>query len=60
MYTGKENSYPGNFEYLFDVDRELSDKIHIKLNATVTLGESFLLFGLFISLTFDHFHNQHF
>lgn len=60
MYTGKENSYPGNFGYLFDVDRELSDKMHIKLNAMVTLGESFLLFGLFISLTFDHFHNQHF
>lgn len=53
----QNNSYPGNFGYVFDVNRKLSDKMHTKLKAMVTLAESFLLFGLFISLAFDHFYN---
>ena len=42
----QNNSYPGNFGYVFDINRKLSDKMHTKLNAMVTLGKSLLFFGL--------------
>lgn len=46
----QSNSRAGNLEYIVYINRKLSDKMHTELDATATLGDSFSVFFLFVSL----------